>query len=282
MIIDMFPFNNEVDLLALRIEMLYDKVDKFVIQEVGETFTGKDKGFLAKDFVSKNFDLEKFVFQSSPRFPEGLMPFQREWFQRNLAADFFETEVAATDVVLYGDVDEIPQPHLVTELHEILGARRYPFAAFAQEMNYCYFNYRESTGRLLSHLGEFKSVPRKQKKWIGTVAWSGWALEGKQPADLRNGLKIDLDNGIRLPHGGWHYSYVGGPGGNAFERFKHKLVDSAHQEFNNEKTLKMFSRRIAAGLDPLGRRGVRFERVPSSEIPQAVRRLFVSHPSSFL
>ncbi len=282
MIFDMFPFNNEAELFELRVELLKHSVDKFVIQEVGETHSGKAKAMLVETLSRKLGVQDRVIIQTLPTFPVGLAPFERDWFQRNLATDFLKSKVSETDIVLYGDVDEIPNPRLVMELDEILRLDRYPFAAFAQEMNYCYFNYRESTGRLLSHLGEFKSVPRKQKKWIGTVAWSGWALKGKQPADLRNGLKIDLDNGIRLPNGGWHYSYVGGPGESAFERFKHKLMDSAHQEFNTEKTLKMFNRRIAAGLDPLGRRGVRFERVPSAEIPQEVRRLFASHPSRFI
>ena len=42
-IYDVFTFFNEIDLLKLRLEMLSPYVDKFVIVECVETFSGKPK-----------------------------------------------------------------------------------------------------------------------------------------------------------------------------------------------------------------------------------------------
>ena len=45
-IFDVFLFFNELDLLELRLETLYEVVDYFVITELFETFSGKSKSSL--------------------------------------------------------------------------------------------------------------------------------------------------------------------------------------------------------------------------------------------
>ena len=49
MVIDIFPFFNELDLLEIRLNILNDYVDKFVICEANETFSGKLKPLYFKD-----------------------------------------------------------------------------------------------------------------------------------------------------------------------------------------------------------------------------------------
>ena len=44
-IYDCFTFFNEIDLLKIRLEYLYDYVDKFVISESNLTFAGQKKPF---------------------------------------------------------------------------------------------------------------------------------------------------------------------------------------------------------------------------------------------
>jgi beta-1,4-mannosyl-glycoprotein beta-1,4-N-acetylglucosaminyltransferase len=48
-IYDCFSFYNEVDLLEIRLEELYDHVDHFVISEAGTTHSGKPKDFILLD-----------------------------------------------------------------------------------------------------------------------------------------------------------------------------------------------------------------------------------------
>jgi len=46
-IYDYFTFFNEIDLLKIRLEYLYDYVDKFVISESNLTFSGQKNHFIS-------------------------------------------------------------------------------------------------------------------------------------------------------------------------------------------------------------------------------------------
>ena len=49
MIVDCFPFFNELDLLEIRLNILKDVVDKFVLVEASKTQTKLDKPFYFED-----------------------------------------------------------------------------------------------------------------------------------------------------------------------------------------------------------------------------------------
>ena len=58
MIFDCFLFFQEIDILLIRLDYLYDLVDKFIIVEAGESFTGKKKEFI----FEKNIKIfEKYI-----------------------------------------------------------------------------------------------------------------------------------------------------------------------------------------------------------------------------
>ena len=48
-IIDCFPYFNEKELLELRIKLLYNKVDKFIITDANKTHKGDSKEFTCKN-----------------------------------------------------------------------------------------------------------------------------------------------------------------------------------------------------------------------------------------
>ena len=58
MIIDSFLFNDEKELLELRLKVLYDYVDKFVIVECDHTFNREPKKLTCKKFL-KELGFEK-------------------------------------------------------------------------------------------------------------------------------------------------------------------------------------------------------------------------------
>lgn len=59
-IIDCFPFFNEKELLELRIHLLKDHVDKFIISELNYTHSGIAKDFICKDLIEElNLPKEK-------------------------------------------------------------------------------------------------------------------------------------------------------------------------------------------------------------------------------
>lgn len=83
-IYDVFPFFNEINLLKIRFETLWDTVDYFVVCEAGYTFSGETKISFFTEFAA---DFEKYAakiihLQCDANEPEH-SPFEREWFQRN-------------------------------------------------------------------------------------------------------------------------------------------------------------------------------------------------------
>jgi beta-1,4-mannosyl-glycoprotein beta-1,4-N-acetylglucosaminyltransferase len=274
MIVDCFPFANELNLLDARLQMLSDQVDFFLIQEVAETHAGLPKKIqLSLDSWPLENYRGKIVLIQEQSFPGGLQPFAREWWQRDMATSWLNKNMSDSDILIYGDVDEIPDPtKLPTVIEKVLQENRPAF--LAMEMHYCFLNYRERTGRLLSNLGDFPRSTRHRARWLGTVVWPWKKAKTKLPSQLRTGRFVDLGSGFRQDVSGWHFSYVDSPGADGFERFIAKLAISAHQEFNNERVKDAFWRRITRGLDPLGRRWVRFEIMESlSELPEVIQNL---------
>lgn len=106
---DCFPFFNELDLLEIRLNELDGVVDRFVIVEAGETFSGKPKPlWLAENFDRFERFKDKIVYLKIDAFPPGTDPWERERIQRDkLLAGL--TDAASDDLVMLSDVDELPK-----------------------------------------------------------------------------------------------------------------------------------------------------------------------------
>ncbi len=120
-IIDTFIFFNETDILDLRLSLLHDHVDKFVIIESKKTFTNKDKelNFYKQKEKYKKY-LNKIVYIVCDSFPTDLTApesrfntpeFKRELYQRDFCIPKLKMlGLNDHDIVLVGDVDEIVLP----------------------------------------------------------------------------------------------------------------------------------------------------------------------------
>ena len=62
-IYDSFLFFNELDLLEIRLELLYDKVDYFIISECDSSFSGLDNHFILMkiNIYLKNIWIKLFI-----------------------------------------------------------------------------------------------------------------------------------------------------------------------------------------------------------------------------
>ena len=68
------------------------------------------------------------------------------------------------DIVIFSDVDEIPNPETLKKLlPEVEDGKIY---MLAQRLFYCYLDMEEVSGRLLSVTGEFEGVEKPM--WLGT------------------------------------------------------------------------------------------------------------------
>ncbi len=264
---DCFQFFNELDILKLRMQILDPYVDHFVISEATTTFSGLEKPmyYLENRELFKPFE-KKIIHVTVEDTPPG-DTHVRDTFQKNAVTRGL-SGASDEDMVIYSDLDEIPNP---VKLKEILAdPRRDRIYHFAQRLFYCYLNLEEVTGSLLAYGGDFEGV--EKKRWIGTRLCSMQLLRetGLKLGELRYPERKEI--GIRVEEGGWHFGYMGGrEDKDIVGRIAEKVRSAAHTEYDDERILKKTRARLLAGLDPFGR-PARFERVEIDEsFPEFLR-----------
>lgn len=190
MIIDAFPFFNELDLLEIRLNTLDSVVDKFVLVEAGKTQTLQDKPYY---FAENKERFEKFLHKivhvkvnTYPSNDGNLWAMENH--QRNqIKLGIEEIQgIQGTDIVMISDVDEIPDPNIVAQAAKMDGAN---CLAFGMTFQAYYVN-----------------LTSPKKRWVGTVMTKVETLNVIEPQDLRN-IK---DSAPRLDDAGWHLSWLGG------------------------------------------------------------------------
>jgi len=199
MIWDCFIFNDEMDLLELRLRELWDVVDYFVLLEHDVSTRGKHKPFYfklqqerfsqwAKKLVSVQYHCEPYLdtlennrnFETVQRdhFPEIMRPLLRPNPGHNVADE---------DTIIFGDADEIADPECVRTYSNGMGAYR-----FVSHFSYYTFNCRRSDN--VVHSSRQIIGPARMFMQLG-FHFMRWAY----PAG--NNLFMNK---------GWHFSYLGG------------------------------------------------------------------------
>jgi len=118
---DCFLYNHEVKLLEIRLELLEDIIDYFVLVWAKETFTGKPK---SQEFCWANDVLGKYkskVNVIAIDKLEGNGPWEKEAYPRNRINDGLHG-ASASDLVMISDIDEVPRPSV---LHESIETAMY-------------------------------------------------------------------------------------------------------------------------------------------------------------
>lgn len=200
MIIDAFPFFNELDLLEIRLATLDPVVDQFILVEAELTQTREKKPLY---FANRSTEPDRFakwrhkilnVIIPADRCPknDGNL-WAMENFQRNYIKQGIEhlkvhgdRKPVSTDIVMISDVDEIPSPNLVAQAAKMDGANCLAFG--------------------MSFHAYYANLVSPKKGWIGTVMTKVETLDFIEPQDLRN-VK---DSAPRLDAAGWHLSWLGG------------------------------------------------------------------------
>lgn len=249
MVYDCFQFFNELDILKIRLNVLNDVVDRFVVSEATETFSGIKKPLYYEENKEMFAEFaDKIIHVVVEDTPEG-GTHERDTFQKNAVTRGL-AGCTDDDVIIFSDLDEIPNPE---KIREILGNfREDRIYHFAQRLFYCYLNMEEVSGNLLSYAGEFEGVERK--KWIGTKMLSYKLLREQNLllGELRFPERKEI--GIRVDDGGWHFGYMGGHGEKDIrKRVQEKVVSAAHQEYNSRHVLSQVTDQIKDGKDIFGR-----------------------------
>ncbi len=249
MVYDCFQFFNELDILKIRLNVLSPVVDKFVISEATETFSGLAKPL----YYEENKELfaefrDKIIHVVVEDTPKGDTHY-RDTFQKNAVTRGLKG-CTDEDIIIFSDLDEIPNPDKIREI--LQNFQKDKIYHFAQRLFYCYLNMEEVSGSLLSYAGEFEGVAHK--KWIGTKLLSYQLLREQNLllGELRFPERKQI--GIRVEDGGWHFGYMGGHGQKDIrKRVQEKVISAAHQEYNSKHVLSNVTDQIKDGKDIFGR-----------------------------
>jgi hypothetical protein len=118
-IIDCFPYFNEKELLELRINLLKDVVDRFIIIEADRTHTGNKKDFTCvKTIKELDIDCNKITVLelNLPSKEQERNNWVRERAQRNAVKDLINYD----DTVIISDCDEIVDPQMIKKFAALL------------------------------------------------------------------------------------------------------------------------------------------------------------------
>jgi beta-1,4-mannosyl-glycoprotein beta-1,4-N-acetylglucosaminyltransferase len=249
-IYDCFNFFNELDILEIRLNILYDYVDYFVIVESDLTHSGEKKSFYYEenknrfnkfsdkiihykitnnpiDFINlpitEDNELNKiynFIKTQQNRF--------NRYTQHDYGRDFFQKEsvrlplinCSDDDIIILSDADEIPNPHI---LQHILHDNIY---SLNQITYYYYINIL------------------KQKDWYGSKI-----SRYKNIKDLSfNEIRGDEQLSIKLANGGWHFSFMGGK-----DMVLNKLLSYSARDLVNQDVITLLENNINNNIDPFFR-----------------------------
>ncbi len=209
-IYDCFPFFNELELLEIRLNELYDHVDKFVIVEATTTFRGDRKPL----YFKKNKHLFEKFNDKIIHIVVSDRPYQDCW-----QADFYQRDqiirglidCQPDDIIIISDADEIVRPSTIQKIVDELQNKKVPAVKCPLEYYFYFFN-------------TWYNRPGNENN---TVATTYRYLRTTSPNQIRWAQRRnDLGFSI-IPNAGWHFSYMGG-----IERVAYKKSSFAHSEFD--------------------------------------------------
>jgi hypothetical protein len=207
-IFDCFTFYNELDLLEIRLEEMWDTVDYFVIVEANTTYQSNSKSFYLKDnwmrYKKYHSKIRHILIDDMPMNPN---PWVNEKFQRS-SINRGLTDLSPDDIVIVSDVDEIPRSSIVNNLKNNFTKDRYIF-------------------QIPMHCFRFNMLMIRPFAMHGKII----ATKGSVFTNAQQERELTFNNQgrniCRIPHAGWDFSYLGNT-----EFAKNKIKSFSHTETN--------------------------------------------------
>jgi len=194
MIYDCFSYWDEDLLLDLRLNILDNFVDYFVIVEGNKTWQNNPKKL---KFNIKKFEKfeKKIIYIPVEDMPDGDDPYKRENFQRNCISRGIKN-ARDNDIIIISDLDEIPNPNLIKNFKINM-----KYAAFKQK--HFYYKINLLSKKNPNWLGSRICV----KKYLKSPQWLRDLKFKKRPFWRID--KIKLNNIFN--NGGWHFCNLKSP-----------------------------------------------------------------------
>lgn len=234
MIVDCFQYNNEVDLLRLRLGELSPVVDKFVVCYASVDHQGNPARIdgVPQDLLNQ-YPIEVIYAMYPPTLPPRpdcldhcagyqswklYCSFMIEHWHREYLHTWAGISLQDDDIMMISDCDEIPARQVVAD---------------------------PSPGVVFMHSYYYKLNLLAQEPIVGTIKFPWWWLKGQTLQSVR---EQRYQVGPRL-EGGWHFSWLA----HGVEDVLRKFDMIAHVELATPENRALLPERYAQRQDPFGR-----------------------------
>lgn len=264
MIIDCFPYFNEKELLELRLKLLYDRVDAFVISEGTRTHKGVPKPLTAYQTIKSlgipmnKIELVTVEMPDSISEPDDWV---RERMQRDIASKYI-----TDDVIAYiGDCDEILNPQFIDEFVEFVKGSnntilRVPLVYLAGSAKY---RVHMDDKKPVLWPTPFMCAKHHVDKYSLSYIREDQAMNQHLITDYEEVFPVS--NGSEIRDAGWHFTWMGGKR-KRHVKFKNFLHDD---EYSLDENFVPHE----GSTDPLGRDNHLLMHYPLENLPKIIFEL---------
>lgn len=278
-IYDCFQYYNEKEILELRIKLLQDHVDGFIIVDANQTHSGIPKPFTCyntlKDLglMSSKINLYEITFKTTDTSYNST--WLREHTQRNCLEQFFNDE----DIYFVSDCDEIIHPSYIQSIAKIIDNNPDKIFRFPLWFLHCKANRVIVNPSGVPVLFRSPFACKKQVLTKYTLTEIRTSIACATEIDL-----IEITSAVgddRLMPLGWHFSWMGNK-----ERQKLKMrsfshwqdydptlmADAVDQTIGSSKMQEFFENYepTIGNTDLFGRQGYKLENFPLEYLPEII------------
>jgi len=231
-------FFNELDLLEVRLEMLNNLTDYFIICESTKTHSGLSKPLYYQEnkdrykkfedkiihvVIDDSPDTYQDLFNIKPKNerhakiinyignmnwsnPDVEISFIRDGYEKECQAFGLEN-ASPDDIIVIGDLDEFPKPETLKNVLD----------NFDKNENYL---FKQGSYHF------FVNLEKTNEEWVGTNVLTVGNLLSNSIESFKGHQNVI---GKKVENGGWHFSYM-----NGVSAVIKKLESFSHQELNND------------------------------------------------
>lgn len=233
-IIDNILFHSEYDLLELRLEIMYDYVDYFVIVESDHTFTEIPKEYNLENNMSRYEKWkDKIVYVKINQLKSNIESITREkafqnefWSRDQFKLGWDQISLENEDILMICDCDEIIRPETIKFMRE----NSYDYYALMAPIFNFKFNY-------VNTASEYVVWPTAYK-YYSDITYTPSAMRRLDIEHVRfrdrfrEVTRKDPKASVLLHHAAWHFSAIGNE-----DFLKNKLKSFSHVECNKPEYL---------------------------------------------
>ena len=247
--VDTFIFNNELDILEIRMNEMDSFVDWFVLVEGTKSFANQPKEL---NYLANKHRFEKFhrklihvIVDDMPNTPD---PWALEAFTRNATLRGVKQVpgLVPADWIILSDVDEIMRAETMMALNPV------DWHVYKLDLTFRYYKF---------------NCKAASDGWSAPIMVNAKFFTDPQNTRHNNNPEIPWDKLQYVKGAGWHFSYMGG-----VDAIISKIQMNAHQELNTDhfKSAERLKLKIHHGEDLYDRKDQNWEFVRNTYYPKFV------------